>query len=281
MADEDKVKSRNIIVPPMPARRPGIYYGYYGVLSDDQIERTRNHTNLLWAIPWHHSKQHLDRCKADILAAKQPTFLDLNAPFFATDFEIEKDTIKDVVIDDSCEQRIETWLRDLEAAGALKYVVGIVMMDEFNLRGFTRSMVIDCLNRIKRVIDKFPILSDVKYVVTYGAGAEFVGFDLFDYIGFDAYHYNSAILRTDGPYVKRVRRNLTSKQRTLIYPGGYSAYKQDPIPFVNFAFRNHEVIGIIPFCWGGSTEVHGFTGIKDDENMVNAYTAAGRIVIGK
>ena len=278
-----QVNQRDITIPSAP-RRPGLFYGYYGVLDDDQIERTRNHTNLLWTIPWGPGEDQRTNSINDILAAKQPTFLDLGHTFFKENFEIKKETIKDVVIDDTCEQRVEAFFNRLQEAGALKYVVGLLLMDEFNLRGFTRAMVENCLNRIAKAVAKFPLLTSVKYVVTYGGDAEFIGMDLFDYVGYDAYHYNSALLRPGGHYENRVRKNLLSHQRTLIYPGGFASDShptpQDPMPFVNFAYRNYEVKGIIPFAWHAES-YHDFqSGIKDN-GALPMYEAAGKLVCGK
>ena len=280
-----QVNQRDITIPSAP-RRSGIFYGYYGVLDDDQIERTRNHTNLLWAIPWACNDAQRLSTLNDILAAKQPTFLDVGATLYGPG------EIKDYAVDDAAETRLTSYFNQLNEAGALKYVVGLVLIDEPNcddtnkqkVKKFTTSFITDSLNCVQRCVDKFPVLNGVKYVVTYGDCNAMLCMDMFDYIGFDAYHYNSALLRPGGHYENKVRKNLLSHQRTLIYPGGHTSAShpnpQDPMPFVNFAFRNYEVIGVIPFCWHAES-YHDFeTGIKDNGSLP-MYEAAGKLVCGK
>ena len=280
------VETRDIVIPGVPVRRPGIYYGYYGVLDDDQIERTRNHTNLLWAIPWACNDAQRLNTLNDILAAKQPTFLDVGYTLYGPG------EIKDFVVNNESEIRLTNYFNQLNEAGALKYVVGIVLFDEPNvddikkqkLKKFTTSFITDSLNCIQRCVDKFQVLRNVKYVVTYGDGADMLCMNMFDYVGFDAYHFNSAFLRPEGPYERKIRRNLLSHQRTLIYPGGHTSANhptpQDPTPFVNFAFRNYEVIGVIPFCWHAESHHDFETGIKDNGSLP-MYEAAGKLVCGK
>ena len=273
MAEIVKKKYRDIVIPPLSYYRPGIYYGYYGVTSTEQIEETRDHTNLLWVIPWNSSEQQHNLALGYIKKGNKPTFLDVGATIFVAE---TSDTVK---LDSGSEDRLTKWFQRLRENDCLRQIIGLVMYDEFNLfGGFTNTKIIDSLTLIKKCADKFHELSNVKYVATYAVGADFKCLEYFDIVGFDIYERHSGIFRRGEIYESRLRANLKSHQRTLIYPGGYIG--QDPNPFVNFAFRNREVFGVIPFIWdvNNSTSQGMFDDIKHN-GMADVYRRAGKYVI--
>lgn len=143
------------------------------------------------------------------------------------------------------EQRLRDFFTFLRNNGVLNRVKILYPADEpnntvLNLEEIQKGVLI-----VRKVAAEFPDLDGVKLAVIYAADKDFIGKELFDYVGFDDYDKKSHVLVNE--QYQKLKRELLPHQKIILVPGG--AYGQDPTPFVNFAHANPEVGIVMPFLW--------------------------------
>lgn len=262
-----KNKPKDIVLPQPTVLRTDLLYGYYGCMND-QVDKTKDHVNLLWECQF----QGYVKTAENILAAKLPTVLDV-APQIMRQFA---DSGKNFELHPDAEQNLRGLFLYLQSRDALRYVVGLVPVDEPNTNAKSEQDLNAAIDIAISVSKEFPELHDVKMVVIYAAKPyPYVSIERFDWVGVDDYEVLSEIF-VNGTY-DNIKR---SGKRTIILPGG--GFGQDPEQFIRFAHLNPEVIAVVPFVYfTGENPKDTWIGIGDDRNPLReAYRAAGKALMG-
>ena len=264
-------KGKDKPAAPEPAtKRTDLLFGYFGVLGD-QVEQTRDHTNLLWL--W------------DFLTAAE-----------AADF-IEKAPGKFCVLDlapylwtprpqrprEDAEQAVRECFTYLRGRGVLGQIKMLVPLDEPNI-GDNRSTLPHltwAAALMRRVAGEFPELQGVLLGCVYSGWEDMPHLGLWDVVGLNYYRDRERVLAPGGKY-HQMRAQLRPEQRTMIFPGGYAPIRQDPAPFVAFAHANPEVLAVIAFLWPSPPWAADIEkGIADMPDVREKYVAAGRGIVNK
>ena len=257
--------SKDIVVLEPAIKRTDLYYGYYSCFYD-QVAETKDHINLFMESQFQGPDVALD----NILKAGMDTALDVMFQVY----EKVPGQSESVVRNDA-EQRLRDFFTFLRNKGALKYVKILYPSDEPNNTVLNLEEQQKGTSIVRKVAKEFSDLDGVKLAVIFAADKEFIGKELYDYVGFDDYDKKSHVLVNE--QYQKLKQELLPHQKTIIVPGG--AYGQDPTPFVNFAHANSEVGIVMPFLWyddpwGGVKAL----GIRSGA-LKNAYIAAGHKVI--
>jgi len=259
-------KAGDIVIPEPATLRTDLLFGYYGT-HGEQLDETRDHVNLIWL--W----DFIDaRGAADLLQRAPGMFGVLDMASYL--FERVDGRLRSRA---DAEYRVRECFQHLRDAGVLASVRMLVPIDEPNLsRTNLTSELPWAAELMRRVAGEFSELSDVLLGCIYMGGKAMPHLQLWDVVGFDLYSARSSIFEPGGHY-ERMRAQLRDGQRTMIIPGGYSGCQQDPVPFVNFAHGNPEVLIVLPFLWATVPWADDVDkGIRDIPAMRAAYTAAGR-----
>ena len=258
--------------------RPGMKFGYYGCFYD-QVNETKDHTNLLWEI----RQKPLEQVIANIRNANTDTVLDIGAELWQTGPDGK------VSFRDDAEVKLRGLLSTLRKEGILHLVKVLYPHDEPNLPryGITEKDLRQAINITRKVASEFYELMGVKLgVIYYGGDYPYPCIDLFDIVGMDWYERSPEylFLPKEGIYEKYILSKLQPGQQVWVVPGGY--LKQDPKPFVNWANSKSVVYGIIPFIWNhprydGTMNSADFSTDIHTNGMANIYRQAGLIVTGR
>ena len=269
IANSKKGKDKPATPEPV-TNRTDLLFGYFGVLGD-QVEQTRDHTNLLWL--W------------DFLTATE-----------AADF-IEKAPGKFCVLDlapylwtprpqrprEDAEQAIRECFTYLRGRGVLGQIKMLVPLDEPNI-GDNRSTLPHltwAAALMRRVAGEFPELQGVLLGCVYSGWEDMPHLGLWDVAGLNYYRDRERIFAPGGKY-HQMRAQLRPEQRTMIFPGGYAPIRQDPAPFVAFAHANPEVLAVIAFLWPSPPWAEDVEkGIADMPDVREKYVAAGLSIVNK
>jgi hypothetical protein len=247
----------DIHIPEPSVKRKDLFYGYYGAMND-QVAETKDHINIWWEAQF---QGHLKAIE-NIDRTKMFTVLDVTNQCMVKfaehgrNFKFRPDA--------------EAQLRDLfttmKQANVLQFVKVLYPMDEPNINS-TADDVKQAIFILKKVASEFIELSGVKLGVIYAAKPEtYECIEYFDWVGVDDYDEKSTIFDSNGAYTK-LKARLHPDQRTVIMPGG--AFGQNPVPFVNFAHSNHEVVALVPFVWFGPMQpADKWVGIGQDQNVL-------------
>ena len=258
--------------------RKGMKFGYYGCFHN-QVNETRDHTNLLWEI----RQKPLEQVIANIRSANTDTVLDISTELWQANTEGHN------VVRDDAEIKLRGLLSTLRKEGVLHLVTVLYPHDEPNLSryGITEKELRRAISVTRKVASEFYELMGVKVgVIYYGGSYPYPCIDLFDIVGMDWYERSSEylFLPKEGIYEKYILSKLHPGQQVWVVPGGY--VKQDPKPFVNWANSKSVVYGIIPFIWNhpkynGTTNSADFSTDIHTNGMANIYRQAGLIVTGR
>ena len=250
-------------------KRTDLLFGYFGVLGD-QVEKTRDHTNLFWF--W------------DFLTATQVAdFID-KAPgkFCVLDLAPYLWTPRPQKPRENAEQAIRECFAYLRSRGVLSQIKMLVPLDEPNI-GDNHSTIPHLTwanDLMRRVAGEFSELQGVKVGCVYSSWEDMPHLGLWDVVGLNFYKDRERIFAQGGKY-HQMRAQLRPEQRTMIFPGGYAPVRQDPAPFVAFAHANPEVLGIVSFLWATPTWASDLEkGIADLPELREKYVAAGKSVVG-
>lgn len=246
-------------------KRKDLYIGFYGT-QDNQVAETQGAFNLLLEGQF----DGPDKCAQNILDAQVDTILYVAAQLFSDNVPGQKHTVRaDAVV------RLNAFFEMLRSKGALKYVKAICPIDEPNNTVKDAEELARAILTLKVATLQFPDLLGCKLATFYAADKPFICQDLYDWIGYDDYDMGSHILVSDKyrSFVQSLRPN----QHVMLIPG--AAYKQKPMPFVNYAQTHSEVIAVVAFLWldERNTDV-GAKGARSN-GMAEQYLAAGRSVV--
>lgn len=253
---------RDIDVPAPDVWRTDLLYGYFGCM-DDQVTETKKHINLFMESNW----MGLHGAISNILSAQLPTILDVSWYVFNDTPTGDKRTVRG-----NAAAMLHGYFTDLARASALRYVRYLYPMDEPNNTVLDEAELMKAIELIDRVASEYTEIRNAKLAVIYATDKPYIGLDAFDFVGIDHYDVFSRILLE--PY-QLLRNQMRPGQQTILVPGGQSPWKQDPLPFLNFAERNSEVGMLLPFLW---CDLPGDQGIRSN-NMAMKYVGAGRKVI--
>lgn len=251
--------------PELYRRKEPLRYGYYGA-DYDQVPQTSGHTNLLYEVFW----GGLDASIQRIREAATYTIIDVAECLFVGGKWNE-------ALKSDAEAQLRDRLNILREQGVLHYVRGITPMDEPNLPAhYCCDIIPEAVALIRRVAADYHELQDVRLVCLYFTERPMCHLALFDDVGFDNYKLGERVLWPGG-LADQVLGNLLPHQRLFLVPGG--SYKQDPVPFVNFALSEPRVFAVVPFLWVSKVDGHEITGIGAQPGIRQAYSAAGRMLI--
>lgn len=251
---------RNDPVLPDAPKRDGLYFGYFGC-TKDQVVETKGHVNVLVEVQFEPEStiKHIRESNTAVMLGLSPYLLD--RPDVHTKFTVRPDA----------EQRLRDHFTALRLAGVLHFVVALSPIDEPNNTVGNVDELTKAVSVIRKVAAEYAELKDYKLYVVYAADKDFIGRDMFDWIGFDDYDMKGSVLT--GKQYKELRDSLFPDQKTIIIPGG--AYGQDPVPFCNYAKASVEVAVVMPFLWADD---QGEPGIRSN-GMAAHYINAGKSVI--
>lgn len=257
--------SKDIQFPLTLEKRKDLYFAFYGC-QDNQVNETRGAFNLLF-------EGQFDgpvRCAQNILDAGVDTVLYVAGQLFSDNVPGQKHTVRaDALI------RLQQLFTMLQAKGALKYVKAICPIDEPNNTVGDAAELSQAIKMLRLVAADFPELNNFKLATFYAADKPFICQELYDWVGFDDYDMGSHVLVSDR--YKKLVASLLPNQKTMIVPG--AAYKQDPVPFVNFAQTAKEVVAIVAFVWFDARNADvGAPGARAN-GIGPQYLSAGRSVI--
>lgn len=251
---------RNDPVFPDAPKREGLYFGYFGC-THEQVAETKGHVNVLVEVQFEpeNTIKHICESNTVVMLGLSPYLLD--RPDEKTKFTVRPDA----------EQRLRDHFNALRTAGVLHFVVALSPIDEpnntiGNVDELTKAVAI-----IRLVANAYEELKGYKLYAVYAADKDFIGRDMFDWIGFDDYDMKGNVLL--GKQYKELKDSLFPDQKTIIIPGG--SYGQDPVPFCNYAKAHVEVAVIMPFLW---LDDQGEPGIRSN-GMAQQYINAGKSVI--
>jgi hypothetical protein len=272
---------RDMHVPAPMVKRTDLLVGYYGSLRE-QVAETRGHVNLFWPFQF----EGPDKLIKDIRTAAMPTVLDV-----AAQMTTRNENGKAVLLPDA-EERLREFFVRLKSEVVIHNIIGLTPGDEPNSQFESLDVWVDATVIIRRVAAEFPELINVKvWLLLNGAAPMEEWAPHADVVGFDVYNRKSSIFlerswfppKKDGEYT-RLSKMLRPGQRTFLVPGGAKArdvYEQDPTPFINAAHTYAEVMAVVPFLWSSAVDKDNvITGIQDLPAMREAYTAAGRAIVG-
>lgn len=251
--------------PDLYRRKEPLRYGYYGA-EGDQVPQTREHVNLHWELFWGGEDDGIERMRE----AAMDTVIDVAGCLFDGGQWNEGPRA-------SAEQDLRGLLNRLSAAGVLRYVKGIVPIDEPNLPAHwaVDSMPAAC-GLIRAVAADYPELAGVRLMAIYFTERPMAHMDLFDVVGFDNYKQGARVLQAGG-LADKILSQLLPHQRLILVPGG--SYAQDPSPFIEYALGNPRVFAVVPFLWVSKTDGHAIAGIGERPLMRPVYEQAGRQVL--
>lgn len=253
---------RDIVVPTPTSYRKDLLYGYFGCLNN-QVAETKDHINLLMECNWN----GLDGCIKNILSAKKTTMLDVSWYLFTTTPKGDGRTVRP-----DAESALTNYFNSLSSAGALSYVKILYPIDEPNNVIVNEAELVKGIHLLRNVMSKYPEISTAKLAVIYAVDKPYMGIGEFDYVGFDDYDLRSSVLKKWYPMLLN---QLRPDQKTILVPGGVSPWKQDPVPFINFAEEHPEVAMVLPFLWADVPDLG--PGIRSN-GMAPQYIAAGKTV---
>ena len=265
-------RESDIKIPRPKELRKDLLYGYYGCLDNEldgkpsnQIDETKDHVNLLWEFNY----KPLDAIIADIRKAATYTVIDFQSCLFtqvSSGVNIFKET---------AEADLRVWLDRMRQEDVLKYVKGLVAIDEPNLNT-TKEYLLKALAVMRKVVPDYPELNEAKYFCIFSGFKDFFCVDEFDVVGLDKYFRKSSIL-AKGDLHDKLRSQAKKDARFLLVVGG--SYSQDPTPFINYAHSHQDVIMIVCFLWGdakdGDELIPGIRSLSVKE----AYVQAGLSIV--
>lgn len=223
--------------PPVIApSRKGLYFGYFGD-NDGQIDETADHTNILFEPFWDGG---VPGAVARMQRAQQPTILAIDKQLFTTD------SPRQYLGSTEAKLRLVELCDTLLAAGVLKYVVAFYVIDEPDIPEVnipTDILKLACLD-CRQVAQLYAELQNVKLAVTYGR-SDYRAVGAFDWVGLDNYGAGAGVLSQ----FDNLRMQLSAEQRVILIPGGADPWKQDPLPFYEYAQTVPQVVLLLPFIW--------------------------------
>jgi hypothetical protein len=164
-----------------------------------------------------------------------------------------------------------TFFDAIMASGMGDMVTALYVVDEPDKNGISDVDMKGAVLVLRHVMQDYP-WKNAPLQVTYGDGAgkggALPGVSVIDWAGFD--NYGSPIF-TNGEYNSFVSR-LSPPQRTVLFPGGSTPWRQDPLPFYNKAQQDTRVAFIMPFMWF----TNGDNGGIRDDGMAPQYVACGK-----
>lgn len=241
--------------PPTSEPTRVCYFGYFGD-TPQIVEQVRDHANLYWAYGWPAGDTAIEVSK-QAKAAGMGIMLGVYGARYVVDGAA------------ACQEGMEYFFQQCEAAGILDAVVALYPCDEPDVAGMSDAQVVGMVNATRAAAAKFAPIATAKVAVCYGQKGT-PGIQVFDLIARNNYG--------NGPQVLP----LLAHQRLMIFPGGANPWGENPGPFVAYAQEHRDTVwGVIPFIWqpyeheGGS-----HLGIKDN-GMADAYRSAGRTLTGR
>lgn len=223
------------IFPKPDKKRKDLYVSFYGT-QDEQVAETKGSFNLLLEA----QMDGPDKSVQNILDSKVDTILYVPTQIFTDNVAGEKHTVRS-----DAETSLRTFFKKLSDAGALKYVKAVCPIDEpnntvANLEELTKSVFI-----VRKVASEFTELTGLKLATFFAADKPFMGQSLFDWIGYDDYTMKANLMLSK--QYKEFVASLRPDQKIMLIPG--AAYGQDPIPWMDFAQLNPQVIAVVAFLW--------------------------------
>lgn len=268
-------KNYDISIAEPSIKRPDLLVGYYST-NDEQPNEVKAHVNLNWETQF----QGVAGVVRHMQIMKCSTVLDVS-PQLYTRKEVNGETRTVLNNKDLAEDGLRELFDAMAAGGVLRYVLGITPIDEPNHRPGVMDTVPEALATLKKIINEYNELTGVNLVCIYATGNPYGSIEMFDWVGFDDYGKRTSVLEKRGGLYGQLTRQLRSTQKTIIIPGG--TFGQDPVPFINFAHANKEVVAVLGFLWHKVDNLEeDFTGIVGSpEPLKNSYIKNFRETCGK
>lgn len=255
--------------PPEPpialVSRKGLYFGYFGD-DDAQIDETADHTNILFEPFWYGG---VPGAIARMQKAKLPTIL-------AIDKQLFTDTSPRYYRQSNeAKLQLTEVFDQLLAGGVLQYVVALYVIDEPDIPSVDLQpdvIKLACLD-CRQVALNYAELANVKLAVTY-ASYDWRAIGSFDWVGIDDYGAAAGVLTSKVPALLAA---LSSTQSMHLIPGGADPWKQDPLPFLEYAQQHPAVIAILPFIWIDHYGYGPNLGVRSN-GMAPYYRAVGKAI---
>ena len=265
--------------PPCP-KCPGervLEYCYYGLSLTDPPQIT-GHVTMAhigsW-YDWNNFPGMLDYCVEYGNAAKAAGITRL---MFTLDFCLfTPGNPKHSLHRDTQVQKLIKFADRIRDENLLDNIAAFYVIDEPNIpeNNLSAQDVTLATYAIRDVFSHY-VLTMPKLAIIYGwNNGAFPGIAQLDMAGFDNY---GAPIFSNGMY-NHLKNQLTSKQKSIIVPGGSNPWRENPDPFYAFAQANQEVGMIMPFMWfDNPPSVRN--GIVSN-GMAPAYTAVGNSVVAE
>lgn len=251
---------KDIDVPAPPVKRSDLYFGFYGC-QGDQVNETRGAINLLMESQW----EGLEKTIENIRSADVDVMLDVSPQVF------KRVPGGRFIIREDAHNALHDLFVRLKEDGVLGKVKVIYPIDEPNNTVGDLKTLQSAVGVIRIIASLHDELDHVKLATTYASDKDFIGLEMFDWIGYDDYDMKSSILTSDK--FKNLLASLQPHQQVMLIPG--AAYGQNPVPFVNYAQTNTKVAAILAFLWCDGREADvGAKGARSN-GMAKTYLDVG------
>jgi hypothetical protein len=212
-------------VPPVTATRPGVLPIYFGA-TDDTASEIAAETGTIWTLGWG-DNSFITHANRHLLAAQQ-----MGASFgvLGTQARGPLESRPD----------LDALFSALRASGTLSMVKWLFIYDEPEQHGETSASIAAEAARVRGVAAHYPELDGVKILLNFGCANDFVGAESADIIACDRYDRSAS--ETLG--------NLKAKalgKPLVIFSGGAEPWRADPMPYVDAAMRDPQVIAVAYF----------------------------------
>lgn len=257
--------------PPKPHRF--VHYGYY-LSFFQQLLKTYPHISL----HWYGFKQTVDELIDELKAMPNVGLvIDLHTLIFTGEEypEVKKRS------DEEAWANCIAFFDRLRAEGFLNQVLVLYPIDEPNHRFRNGdSETLWAIDIAKRLRAHYPEMANAKIGVIYMTDRPYYGKDQYELIGLDDYKRMSSILAKNSLYDQLIA-TIRPDQQIWLVAGGGTQWKHNPKPWVDYALANPRVWAVICFLWTRPYLEQTDPGVQDMPDMKEAWTQAGRVLIGK
>ena len=250
-----------------PPRRK-IYFTFFG--CDDNVDETFPFINVYFEACWGDPFERMKRAKA----AGVPAIFVLSG-YLLTPVTTGQSAMQ-LLPEATARTNLITLFDRLVQDNTLDNVIAFFVCDEPELVGLNDSDILLACNITRAIAATYPELQGVKLAINYGDSRNFPGISYPDWVGLDSYDWRETIFNPDG-IMTYMRTLLKPDQKVILFPGGCDDWKQNPIPFYDYANNDEQVVAIVSFIWLDNWANQGKKGIQGN-NMRDLYVKLGTLL---
>lgn len=260
---------------PITPCRSGLLFGYFGV-QDGQMAEVGDHTNIAMIGSWGDWTTPEGRAALTdtmVRYAHEALAAGVNRIMFTVDWCLFTQTNpRKLLPEQTAVSRLVAFFDRLRTEGLDTHAFAWYLVDEPNIPevNLSEQQMTSAIATFRGVANsaQFPSLNNLPIGVIYGGThSGRPGIHSIDWAGIDNY---GAPIFTNGEYDALVAQ-LVPGQYTILVPGGNDPWREDPVPFYNYAQTDPWALMIMPFKWFGNDGI-------GQNGMAPQYRTVGQLV---